>query len=358
MVLMVNRNRGEHLIRRFVGRGNKPDPRDVKIASLKQRIQELKSKEVNPFGGGNPGFHDDHYDNPLLTRDTESEPIIWDIWDEEEEYPFVNKYPSFQEEPMVLVEEESCPVYNTNNEEEELIPVYDTDIEDVIEEEEGFVKKGGFGGEEDNIKDIVVVANDLRSSMIPTILSVDFEEDINTKSHELILLVNHTTGKSPFEVVYGRNLITPLDLVLVVAVGQFSEEVADQSEQIKELHRSVQEHIIRHNKQYKEPADKHRKQVLYREYDLVWIHLRKELFLAGRFRKLKPRGYGPFYVLKKINDNAYKIELPSHYNVSATFNVADLSPYKRDSDDEPDLGSGLFQEGEDDADSVNERVKE
>ncbi|GJR25615.1 hypothetical protein Tco_1101847 [Tanacetum coccineum] len=101
------------------------DPRDVKIASLKQRIQELEfpqlqqdspaeeaetesniwddgSEDVNPFGGGNLGFHDDHYDNPLLTKKTESEPIIWDIGDEEEEYPFVNKYPSFQEEPIMM----------------------------------------------------------------------------------------------------------------------------------------------------------------------------------------------------------------------------------------------------------------
>ncbi|GJY52339.1 hypothetical protein Tco_0443186 [Tanacetum coccineum] len=143
---------------------NEPDPRDVKIASLKQRIQELEfpqlqqdspakeaetefnvwddgSEDVNPFGGGNHGFHDDHYDNPF-----------------------------FQEEPIVLVEEESCPVYNTDNEEEESMPVYDTDIEDVIEEEEGFVGKGEFGREEDNIEDVVVVANDLCSSMIQTIL--------------------------------------------------------------------------------------------------------------------------------------------------------------------------------------------
>ncbi|GKG57263.1 hypothetical protein Tco_0584689, partial [Tanacetum coccineum] len=38
--------------------------------------------------------------------------------DEEEEYPFVDKYPSFQEEAIVLVEDESCPVYDTDNEEE------------------------------------------------------------------------------------------------------------------------------------------------------------------------------------------------------------------------------------------------
>nr|GEZ06719.1 reverse transcriptase domain-containing protein [Tanacetum cinerariifolium]GEZ10435.1 reverse transcriptase domain-containing protein [Tanacetum cinerariifolium] len=80
-----------------------------------------------------------------------------------------------------------------------VMPFYDTDIEVVIEEEEGFVEKGGFGEEEegfvkkggfgrkeDNIKDIVVVANDLCSSMIQTTLGVDFEEGINTKSHELM----------------------------------------------------------------------------------------------------------------------------------------------------------------------------
>nr|GEW72130.1 hypothetical protein [Tanacetum cinerariifolium] len=83
---------------------------------------------------------------------------------------------------------ELSPIYDTDNEEEESMPVYDTDIEDVIKEEEGFVGKGGFGGKEDNIEDIVVVTNDLSSSMIQTILSVDFEEDINTKSHELMFM--------------------------------------------------------------------------------------------------------------------------------------------------------------------------
>ncbi|GJU32400.1 hypothetical protein Tco_1175989 [Tanacetum coccineum] len=108
----------------------------AKEAETESNVWDDGSEDVNPFGGGNPGFHDDRYDNPLLTKETKSEPIIWDIRDEDEEYPFVNKYLSFQEEPIVLVEEESCPVYDTDNEEEESMPVYDTDIEDVIEEEE------------------------------------------------------------------------------------------------------------------------------------------------------------------------------------------------------------------------------
>nr|GEY49205.1 hypothetical protein [Tanacetum cinerariifolium] len=84
-------------------------------------------EDVNPFGGGNPRFHGEHHDNSLLKKETESEPIIWDIGDEEEEYPFVNKHPHFKEEPIVLIEEETCPVYDTDNEEKE-----DGDDEEVV----------------------------------------------------------------------------------------------------------------------------------------------------------------------------------------------------------------------------------
>ena len=40
-----------------------------------------------------------------------------------------------------------------------------------------------------------------------------------------------------------------------------------------------------------------------------------------------PRADGPFKVLEKINDNAYKLELPADFGVSPTFNIADLKPY-------------------------------
>lgn len=38
-------------------------------------------------------------------------------------------------------------------------------------------------------------------------------------------------------------------------------------------------------------------------------------------------------MLERINDNAYKIDLPGEYGVSATFNVANLSHFNVGEDD-------------------------
>jgi hypothetical protein len=39
---------------------------------------------------------------------------------------------------------------------------------------------------------------------------------------------------------------------------------------------------------------------------------------------LMSRAAGPFKILAKINDNAYKVELPSEFRVSPSFNILDL----------------------------------
>ncbi|KAL4323160.1 hypothetical protein GQ457_11G026100 [Hibiscus cannabinus] len=113
-----------------------------------------------------------------------------------------------------------------------------------------------------------------------------------------VLTSHSATNMSPFEVVYGFNPITPLDLLPL-----------------------PQEHVI--SKDGKARAD--------------YVKPQQRL-------KILPRGDGPFQVLEKVNDNAYKLDLPGDYIVSATFNVSDLSPY----DNSADLRTNPFQEGGDD----------
>nr|GEU54999.1 reverse transcriptase domain-containing protein [Tanacetum cinerariifolium] len=114
-----------------------------------------------------------------------------------------------------------------------------------------------------------------------------------------------STGRSPFLVVYGRNPFTQLDLAPLPGVDTFCAEGNDQAAQIKSLHEQVREQITQHNLQYQARANKHRK---------------KEVFQEG------------------------------HYGVSATFNVADLSPYTEGDELSVDSRTSHFLEGEDDTD--------
>jgi hypothetical protein len=59
------------------------------------------------------------------------------------------------------------------------------------------------------------------------------------------------------------------------------------------------------------------------------------------------RAGGPFKILAKINDNAYKLELPPKFRVSPSFNISDLRPYLGEEDEMP-LKMMPIQKGEDD----------
>ena len=111
--------------------------------------------------------------------------------------------------------------------------------------------------------------------------------------------------------------------------------------------------IEKKNKSYAKSANKGRKKVIFEPGDWVWIHMRKERFPSQRKSKLQPRGDGPFQVLSRINDNAYKIELLGEYGVSTTFNVADLSPFDV-GDDGLNSRSNSFQEGGNDEDVIQD----
>ncbi|GKU93032.1 hypothetical protein SLEP1_g6670 [Rubroshorea leprosula] len=85
--------------------------------------------------------------------------------------------------------------------------------------------------------------------------------------------VHSATNYSPFEVVYGFNPLNPLDLLSLPIDEQASLDVKKKAEVVKQLHE-------------------------------------RERFPAQRCSKLQPRGDGQFQVIARINDNAYKLELP------------------------------------------------
>jgi hypothetical protein len=155
-----------------------------------------------------------------------------------------------------------------------------------------------------------------------------------------------TTLKSPFMVVYGFDPPTALDILPLPLHERTNMDFDKRTTAMKKLHEetraTIQEHVLRQATR----LNAKKKERIFEEGDLVWIHLRKERFPHERNSKLKPRGDGPFKVLKRINNNAYVIDIPtSKYLVSNTFNVSDLSPYHED-EEEQESRTTLSQGGE------------
>nr|KYP50633.1 Transposon Ty3-I Gag-Pol polyprotein [Cajanus cajan] len=164
-------------------------------------------------------------------------------------------------------------------------------------------------------------------------------------------VVHKTTNMSPFEIVYGFNPLTPLDLLPLPDVASFIHKEGTRAEFVKKLHERVREHIQSQTEKYQKYNNKGRKEVVFKEGDWVWLHLRKDRFPSKRESKLSPRGDGPFQVLKKINNNAYVLDLPSEYGVSPSFNVSNLSLFTglaTQEEDSLDLRTNPLQEGGDD----------
>jgi len=77
----------------------------------------------------------------------------------------------------------------------------------------------------------------------------------------------------------------------------------------------------------------------------------KKRFPNYKKSKLQPCGDGPFQVVERINDNTYKIDLSSEYDVNATFKVAELTLF------DLDLRSNPFEERDDDIDQSTNIIK-
>ncbi|KAK7321235.1 hypothetical protein VNO77_31672 [Canavalia gladiata] len=137
-------------------------------------------------------------------------------------------------------------------------------------------------------------------------------------------VVHTSTSFSSFETVYGFDPLSPLDVLLFPTNDSLNLDG--------------------------------KQKVAFDPGGWVRVHLRKERF-PNQSSKLHPRGDGPFQVIERINDNAYKIDLPSSYgHVSATFNVTDLSLF--DTDDLQDSRTNPLGEGGNDVNlgtTINKR---
>jgi Chromo (CHRromatin Organisation MOdifier) domain len=71
---------------------------------------------------------------------------------------------------------------------------------------------------------------------------------------------------------------------------------------------------------------KETKYKLFKENDKVWLE-GTHLKLPYETMKLAPRRYGPFKILAKVSDVAYRLKLPDSWKIHNVFHASLLTPY-------------------------------
>jgi hypothetical protein len=173
------------------------------------------------------------------------------------------------------------------------------------------------------------VVNRILSTMLQAILKTNlklWEECLQHIKFAYNRSIHSTIKVSPFQVVYGLNLRAPIDLLPLPPSEMACFDASQQSEFILKMHEITKLSIEKMNEKYRIAASKCCMEVKLEPGDLVCLHLRKERFLELRKSKFISRAAGPFKILAKINDNAYKFELSPEFGVSPNFNILDLRP--------------------------------
>ncbi|RDY14429.1 hypothetical protein CR513_00503, partial [Mucuna pruriens] len=123
----------------------------------------------------------------------------------------------------------------------------------------------------------------------------DWEDWIPPVEFSYNMVFNSTTSYSLLELAYGFNPLSLLDLFpLPIMPNYVNDQGLSKAQFVQRLHDKAWLHMEKKGEKYTKNANKERKEVFFKERDLVLVHLRKECFPYLRKSKLLQRGDDPF----------------------------------------------------------------
>ena len=145
---------------------------------------------------------------------------------------------------------------------------------------------------------------------------------------ELVInsLPNSSTGFSPFYLNYGYEPVVPIQLLKGDEIAR-TESVATFAQRVASDWKLARENLERSVQLQAKYYDKRHRDVSYKAGDLVLLSTRN-LRLKGVPAKLQKRFVGPFKIIERIGQQAYRLALPIDWKIHPVFHVSLLRDWK------------------------------
>lgn len=131
-------------------------------------------------------------------------------------------------------------------------------------------------------------------------------------------------GMTPFHALYGYDALSFAHIVFGDSRAPKAKDWIVESQDILKV---LKDNLVTSQDQQKMYADRHRTERHFEEGDLVYLQLQpyRQLTLKQKgAEKLQPRFNGPYRLVRRVGEVAYKLELPQGSRIHNIFHVSCL----------------------------------
>jgi hypothetical protein len=143
--------------------------------------------------------------------------------------------------------------------------------------------------------------------------------------------VHPATARTPQSLQFGWKPRMPVDFLFPEPKRPYAPGTHEFAVQFAEELRQATQNMLKAQERMVAQANKHRRPSPFRTDDLVWVSMAEFSEEEEVSRKLLPKWYGPWRILKTIGDDpagpSYLVDVPPHLKTYPIFHASKLMPF-------------------------------